>query len=188
MSTWKDFDLTGQRFGKLLVLHRRRNVDDYGRIRWVCLCDCGKQHEAAGYTLRDRTTKQCKGCSSRHGGLSVKYRHEYNCWAAMLTRCLNEKYGGFKYYGGRGIQVCQQWQGPGGFIQFVMDMGRRPKDRTLDRKNPEGHYEPDNCKWSTDIQQANNKRCSYTEEELVEMREEARLKSIEMFGDEEHQF
>jgi hypothetical protein len=180
--------LKGQRFGKLLVLHRRRDNDDYRRIRWVCKCDCGKKYEAAGYTLRGGQTKSCRDCSYPQGCLSKKYAREYSCWQAMRSRCLCKTNNAYKWYGGRGIKICPQWLGPGGLAQFVMDMGRRPKDRTLDRENPEGNYEPTNCKWSTDIQQANNKRCSYTEEELVEMREEARLKSIEMFGDEEHMF
>jgi hypothetical protein len=90
-----------------------------------------------------------------------------------LHRCCNEKCSGFEYWGGRGIQVCPQWKGPGGFIQFLADMGRRPKGMTLDRKNPEGHYCPDNVRWGTSEDQANNKRGDYTEDELIEMRNQA---------------
>jgi hypothetical protein len=183
-----NFDLTGQRFGKLLVLHKRRDRDDYGRCRWVCKCDCGKKYEAAGYQLRAGASKSCRACSYPQGLLTKKYMPEYSCWQAMRSRCLCKTNNSYKWYGGRGIKICPQWLGPGGFAQFVMDMGRRPKDRTLDRENPEGNYEPTNCKWSTDIQQANNQRRSYTEEELAALQEEARLKSIELFGDEEHMF
>jgi hypothetical protein len=99
--------------------------------------------------------------------------NEYQSWSAMLYRCLNSACKDYKWYGGRGITVCERWRCQVGFLNFLLDMGRRPEGKTLDRENPEGHYEPNNCKWSTDRQQANNKRCSYTEEELVVLREEA---------------
>lgn len=102
----------------------------------------------------------------------------------MMFRCYCETAQGYEYWGGRGIQVCPQWRGPGGFIQFVKDMGPRPKGKTLDRENPEGHYEPGNVRWATPKQQLNNQRKDYTEDELIEMRKQAE-QSAKTFEEEE---
>jgi hypothetical protein len=165
--------LKGKRFGKLVVLHRRRDNDDYGRIRWVTRCDCGRHHEAMGYTLRNGQSSKCKICSYSLGGRCVKYRYTYHSYRAMIERCTNQRNVSYGSYGGRGIQVCPQWQGETGFIQFLVDIGQRPKGKTLDRKNPEGHYEPGNVRWATPVQQGNNRRQNYEEDELIQMRKEA---------------
>lgn len=75
----------------------------------------------------------------------------------MRSRCLNPKNPGFKWYGGRGIDVCKRWQGPDGFANFFADMGPPPPGTSLDRRNPDGNYEPSNCRWATPEIQANNK-------------------------------
>ncbi len=165
--------LKGHRFGKLVVLHRRRETDKYGRIHWVTRCDCGGHYEAPGYTLRSGQTNQCRSCGYPLGGRSVKYRYTYHSYQAMMQRCTNKKNISYESYGGRGIQVCPQWQGEGGFIQFLADVGRRPEGKTLDRRNPEGHYEPGNVRWATPVQQGNNRRQNYQEDELIEMRKAA---------------
>jgi len=76
----------------------------------------------------------------------------------MQQRCSNPKKDGYKYYGARGITVCARWKGRHGFENFLADVGRRPKGTTLDRKKVNGNYEPDNCKWATPTEQANNRR------------------------------
>jgi hypothetical protein len=134
--------------------------------------------------LRMGQTSRCKVCRYPLGGRSTKYRPEYNCYLSMLHRCLNKKCVGYEYWGGRGIQVCPQWRGPAGFIQFLADMGRRPEGKTLDRKNPEGHYCPDNVRWGTAKQQAHNKRGDYPEDELIEMRKAAE-KTAKTFEEQE---
>lgn len=85
----------------------------------------------------------------------------------MIGRCTNTKQRDFDCYGGRGITVCARWQGPLGLIHFLEDMGPRPEGKTLDRKNVEGHYAPENCRWSTPTQQANNRRPRRTADDAV---------------------
>lgn len=87
---------------------------------------------------------------------TVGHRREYSSWYAMLRRCYDPKDIGYKYYGGRGITVCQEWIDD--FGNFYEDMGDRPPKRTLDRINVNGNYEPSNCRWATNRQQARNKR------------------------------
>jgi hypothetical protein len=73
----------------------------------------------------------------------------------MLRRCYGKKTQFYKIYGGRGITVCKEWHD---FRNFFKDMGKRPKNKTLDRIDPDGNYCPSNCRWATALQQARNKR------------------------------
>lgn len=87
-----------------------------------------------------------------------KEKHSlYTTWKSMKTRCFNEKHEAFGNYGGRGITVCDRWVKS--FDYFLKDMGEKPSDNhTLDRIDVNGNYEPKNCKWSTWVEQNNNKR------------------------------
>lgn len=81
---------------------------------------------------------------------------EYNIWRGLQQRCCNPKNPGFKYYGARGISVCQRWHDS--FAAFLADMGPRPAGRSIDRINNDGNYEPENCRWATSAEQNANKR------------------------------
>jgi hypothetical protein len=87
----------------------------------------------------------------------------------MKNRCLNENNPVYENYGGRGISVCEHWLGENGFNNFLFDMGPRPLDKTLDRINVMGNYEPTNCRWADAKTQHANRRCMMTPEHIAEL-------------------
>ena len=163
-------DLSGQRFGRLIVV--MTVSDDRGRGVCDCHCDCGAQKRVAARSLICGDTKSC-GCLAReriaaanmkHGDCVGKPTVEWVTWRAMRQRCEDPNHRAFKDYGGRGIRVCERWtHGDGdrtGFECFLADVGRRPAhDLQIDRyPNNDGNYEPGNVRWATVSEQARNRR------------------------------
>lgn len=160
-------DLTGQRFGRLVVsgICADRGAD--GSLLWDCVCDCGSLcNRVYGSNLQSGRTKGC-GClvaeANRlrltiHGRSGRVRSREYNAYHNMKKRCLDPRNDHFKHYGARGIRICSQWLRS--FAAFFEDMGECPPELTLDRIDNDGNYEPGNCRWATRIQQENNKRTS----------------------------
>lgn len=144
-------DLKEKKSGKLLFLEDT-GKRKHGGVLWKCRCDCGNYHEVEARFFN--VIKSC-GCSKYTSfGHSKERTPTYYSWEAMKTRCLNEKSKDYSRYGGRGIMVCERWMV---FENFLADMGIRPEGKTLDRIDGNGHYEPDNCKWSTYLEQRYNR-------------------------------
>lgn len=154
------FNLKGQVFGSLSVLYLLPKRHGKKRM-WMCRCKCGEmlgvRHD---YLLHPKHPKTHCGCENR--GLPTQYSQEYHIHNSMLRRCYVETHVGYPQYGGRGIRVCDRWRDKEkGFEHFLSDLGPRPtKNHSLDRVNPDGNYEPGNCKWATNKEQARNKRKS----------------------------
>lgn len=149
-------DLTGTRFGKLLVLRRAANRTKGKRVStfWICRCDCGVEKEFGAAMLVGRRTNSC-GCGRRTHHDS--YSPEYKAWRNMKDRCYNPRFIGYHLYGGRGIRVCDAWIDS--YETLIKDVGRRPSDEhSLDRIDNDGHYEPSNCRWATIQEQRSNQR------------------------------
>lgn len=168
----KRIDLTGQRFGRLLVLGYAGCTDE---ARWNVRCDCGVLKTVGGKSMREGGTVSC-GCYHRertgligrtrnvrhHGAHRGRFESEYIVWSGMLTRCNCPTQPSYPRYGGRGISVCERWSGRDGFAHFRVDMGLRPSPRhSLDRIDNDGNYESGNCRWATASEQAMNRRTAH---------------------------
>lgn len=150
--------MSNQRFGRWTV------VKAEGRA-WKVRCECGTEKEVPPYDLRHGKSKSC-GCLAReitserskiiHRKHGMDGTSEYRLWVDMRRRCSQPHRLDYKNYGARGIYVCKEWHNS--FEAFYRDMGKRPPDHVLDRRDNDGPYSPENCHWVTRKQQERNKR------------------------------
>ena len=145
-------DLTGQRFGYLTVIKR---VENRGKDPvWKCRCECGNEPEIRGFSLRSGNTVSC-GCKHFTHGVS-KHRF-FKTWRGMMMRCYDVRHEGYRWYGARGIKVCDDWHDPRNFTSWCDEYGEIPKGYTLDRfPNKDGDYFPENCRFASKKEQAGN--------------------------------
>lgn len=179
----KAIDSTGMKFGRLLVLETIRGDQRGSTLR--CLCDCGKQVVALAYNVRNGNTKSCgclaveqkaargrelapiMGLGNVTHGHTKGYTHTrtYVSWQDARKRCFRPQNKRYPYYGGRGITMCAEWAES--FEAFLRDMGECPPGYTIERKDPNGNYEPLNCVWATKAEQARNKRTTKASMEIA---------------------
>ncbi len=156
----KTTNLTGKNFERLTVIKKDNSKE---RIYWICNCNCGTQNVSIrSNRLKSGLTKSC-GCyqkeevsksNTKHGMSETK---EYNTWENIISRCINSNNNQYKYYGGRGITICNRWKDS--FENFYEDMGPRPgPEYSIDRIDNNGNYESSNCRWTTHKEQMRNTR------------------------------
>lgn len=164
-------DPIGARFGRLVVEAGAPWVGY--RRRWLCRCDCGVALTVDAANVKAGYTQSC-GCLKHERNVNQPYSRthgmnktpEHRAWSSMIQRCTNEKQDSFADYGGRGITVCERWLRS--FEAFFINVGPRPSPaHTLDRKDTNGNYEPGNVRWATRAQQAQNRRSTVLNWDLV---------------------
>lgn len=152
----KLIDLTEQTFNNLTVIARAEN-GNRGNARWLCRCVCGNKVIVSANNLKSGAVKSCGCLRKPYATHRASNTPLYRMWISMIYRCENPKYFAYKYYGKRGITVCEEWHD---FLVFKswVDNTKPIGKYSLDRIDNNKSYCPSNCKWSSAKEQANNRR------------------------------
>lgn len=153
----------GTSFGRLVIIELPQNPTAHKKA--LCLCACGEKKLICIFSLTQGRTRSC-GCLAKQVARERLVRHgearrnqftaEYRCWLHIKDRCGNPKNRSYKYYGQRGIRICERWLK---IENFLKDMGRRPEGAySIDRIRNQDGYDPGNCKWATPKEQSINRR------------------------------
>ena len=163
-------DMLGKKFNKLTEIDKAENIiekNGHKSSAWKCLCECGQEVIVRGNSLRTNKTKSC-GCLNRTKPSNNITHHLsnskiYTKYKGMKQRCLNKNSKSYKYYGGKGFSICDEWLGKDGFMNFYnWAMANGYSDElSLEREDVAKNYGPDNCKWIPQKFQAHNKTNSY---------------------------
>jgi len=163
-------DLTGRKFGRLTCV-KDVGRDRGGGVLWLCKCECGNESIVHGGHLRNGHTQSC-GCFQKEKNVIVHTTHSlsrdqegnrtklYHVWDGIKQRCSNQNSTFYKDYGGRGIQVCEDWDDYQNFHQWAISNGYK-EGLTIERKDVNKGYFSENCCWATQQQQARNKRSNH---------------------------
>lgn len=157
-------DLTGFVFGWLTVIEAGKKRSPNRAMYWLCKCKCGTEKEISAQSLIRGSVVSC-GCYNKeinskrakhgHNRRHSKKSPTYITWTKMNDRCNSTQCREYKWYGGRGVTICDRWKS---YVNFLSDMGERPEGCSLDRIDVNGNYEPSNCRWVDQKTQANNTR------------------------------
>lgn len=163
---YKHNDLLGKEFGRLTVIAEAGRTNDR-HILWECKCTCGRIVNVSSKELSSGHTKSC-GCLQKETIKKIRYKHGdrgsrlYSVWRTMKRRCENKNCKDYRWYGEKGVTVCDEWHDYSIFKEWALNNGydefAKRGSCTIDRIDPYGNYTPNNCRWVSMKEQAKNKR------------------------------